>query len=62
MDANHVRTNFIAKANYHVVLKDSQNDISEALEINNFYKIKPPPCSKKGISEALEQNYLAQNI
>ena len=38
---------FIDKANYHAVLKDSQNNISEACEINNFYKIKPPPCSKK---------------
>ena len=54
LDAYHIRTNFIAKANYHAVLKDSQNNISEACEINNFYKIKPPPCSKE-ISEALEQ-------
>ena len=38
---------FIAKAKYHAVLKDSQNNISEAREINNFYKIKPPPFSKK---------------
>ena len=30
LDAYHIRTNFIAKANYHDVLKDSQNDISEA--------------------------------
>ena len=34
LDAYHIRTNFIAKANYHVVLKDSQNNISEALEQN----------------------------
>ena len=47
LDAYHIRTNFIAKANYHAVQKDSQNNISEALEINNFYKIKPPPCSKR---------------
>ena len=40
-------SNFIAKEDYHAVLKDSQNNISEALEINNFYKIKPPTCSKK---------------
>ena len=30
LDAYHMRTNFIAKENYHAVLKDSQNDISEA--------------------------------
>jgi len=30
LDAYHIRTNFIAKANYHAVLKDSQNNISEA--------------------------------
>ena len=30
LDAYHIRTNFIAKANYHAVLKDSQNDISDA--------------------------------
>ena len=47
LDAHHIRTNFITKENYHAVLKDSQNNISEALEINNFYKIKPPACSKK---------------
>ena len=34
LDAYHIRTNFIAKSNYHVVLKDSQNNISEALEQN----------------------------
>ena len=55
LDAHHIRTNFISKANYHAVLKVSQSNISEACEINNFYKIKPPPCSKN-ISEALEQN------
>ena len=38
---------FITKVNYHAVLKDSQNDISEAWEINYFYKIEPPPCSKR---------------
>ena len=32
---------------YHAVLRDSQNNISEAWEINNFFKIKPPPCSKR---------------
>ena len=47
LDAHHIRTNFITKANYHAVLKDSQNNISEAWEINYFYKIKPPPCSKR---------------
>ena len=47
LDAYHIRTNFITKVNYHVVLKDSQNNISEALETNYFYKIKPPSCSKK---------------
>ena len=30
LGAYHIRTNFIAKANYHAVLKDSQNNISEA--------------------------------
>ena len=30
LDAHHIRTSFIAKANYHAVLKDSQNNISEA--------------------------------
>ena len=30
LDAYHIRTNFITKANYHAVLKDSQNNISEA--------------------------------
>ena len=30
MDAYHIRTNFIAKAKYHAILKDSQNNISEA--------------------------------
>ena len=30
LDAYRIRTSFITKANYHVVLKDSQNDISEA--------------------------------
>ena len=61
LNAYHIKTNFIAKENYHPVLKDSRNNISEAREINNFCKIKPPPCSKN-ISEALEQNYLAQKI
>ena len=30
MDAYHIRTSFITKANYHAVLKGSQNNISEA--------------------------------
>ena len=30
LDAYHIRTNFIAKANYHAIQKDSQNNISEA--------------------------------
>ena len=30
LDAHHIRTNFITKENYHSVLKDSQNNISEA--------------------------------
>ena len=34
LDAYHIRTKFITKANYHAVLKDSQNNISEALEKN----------------------------
>ena len=40
LDAYHIRTNFITIENYHAILKDSQDDISESLEINNFYKIK----------------------
>ena len=47
LDAYHIRTNFITKVNYHAVLQDSQYNISESWEINNFYKIKPPPCSKR---------------
>ena len=46
LDAHHIRTKFITKANYHAVLKDSQNNISEAWEFIYFFKIKPPPCSK----------------
>jgi len=30
LDAHHIRTNFIAKENYHAVLKGSQNNLSEA--------------------------------
>ena len=30
LDAHHIRTSFITKANHHAVLKDSQNNISEA--------------------------------
>ena len=30
LDAHHIRTNFITKTNYHAVLKDSQNNTSEA--------------------------------
>ena len=37
-----------------MLFRDSQNNISEAWEFNNFYKIKPPPCSN--ISEALEHS------
>ena len=47
LDAYHIRTNFITKANYYAVLKDSKNNISESWEINNFYKMKPQPCSKR---------------
>ena len=47
LDAYHIRTKFITKVNYHAVLKDSQNNISEAWETSNFYKIKPPPYSKR---------------
>ena len=65
LDAHHIRTNLITKANCLVVLKDSQNNISEAWEINNFYKInhhralkrykwsdKAKLSSSKDISEA----------
>ena len=54
LDAHHIRTKFITKGNYHVVLKDYQNNISEAWDFINFFKIKPLSCSKK-ISEAIEQ-------
>ena len=30
LDAHHIRTKFITKENYHAILKDSQNNISEA--------------------------------
>ena len=30
LNAHHIMTNFIAKANYHAIIKDSQNNISEA--------------------------------
>ena len=61
LDAHHFRTKILTKENYHAVLKDSQNNISEAWEINNFYKINDH-CALKDIIEALEQNYLAQKI
>ena len=61
LDAYHIRTKFITKANYHAVLKEYQNNISEAWEINNFYKINHHRALKD-ISGALEQNYLAQKI
>ena len=61
LDPHHIRTKILTKENYHAVLKDSQNNISEAWEINYFYKIKPPRALKD-ISEALEQNFLAQKI
>ena len=44
-----------------MLLRDSQNNLSEAWEINNFYKINHHRALKD-ISEALEQNYLAQKI
>ena len=30
LDAHHIRTNFITQTNYHAILKDYQNNISEA--------------------------------
>ena len=54
LDAYHTRTHFIDKENYHDVLKDSQNDISEAWENNSFYKTNHRRALKD-ISEALEQ-------
>ena len=30
LDGHHFRTKILTKANYHAVLKDSQNNISEA--------------------------------
>ena len=39
LDAYHIRTKFITKENYHAVLKDSQNNISESLEqMTNYSK------------------------
>ena len=46
LGAYNIRINFITKENYHAVLKDSQNNISEAREFNDIYKRNPPPCSK----------------
>ena len=62
LDAYHIRTNFIAKANYHAILNESQNNISEAWEINNFYKYNHHRALKD-ISEALEQKlYSSKDI
>ena len=47
LDAHHIWTNFITQTNYHDVLKDSQNNISEACEFIYLYKIEPPSCSKR---------------
>ena len=30
-----------------MLLRDSQNNLSEAWEINSFFKTNPPPCSKR---------------
>ena len=43
------------------MFRDSQNNISEVREFNNFYKIKHHRALKD-ISEALEQHCLAQKI
>ena len=53
LDAHHIRTNFITKENYHDVLKDSQNNISEACE-HISSKLKHHHA-QKDLSEALEQ-------
>ena len=51
------------KGNFHVVLKDSKVNVSEAWEINYFYKIKPHHRALKDISEALEQKlYSSKDI
>ena len=47
LDAYHSRTNFFNHSKYHSILKYSQNNISEACETSSFFKIKPPPCSKR---------------
>ena len=62
LDAHHIRTKFITKANYHVVLKDSQNNISEAWEFIYFFKIKPPSCSKRYKWSTRANNKLLQKI
>ena len=53
LDAHHIRTKFINKANYHAVLKDSQINLSEARE--HFFKNTKAHRAQKDISEALEQ-------
>ena len=37
LDAYHIRTKFITKANYHAALRDSQNNIREARELTTNY-------------------------
>ena len=44
-----------------MLLRDSQNNLSEAWEINSFFK-KIHHHALKDLSEALEQNYHAQKI
>ena len=44
-----------------MLLRDSQNNLSEAWEINSFYK-KIHHHALKDISEVLEQNYITQKI
>ena len=57
LDAHHIRTNFITKANYHAVLKDSQNNISESWENNSFYK-KNHRRALKDLSEVVEKKII----
>ena len=62
LDAYHIRTNFVAKAPYPAVLKDSQNNISEAWEINNFYKINHHRALKRYKWSTRENDKLLRKI
>ena len=58
----HFYESFYIKSNFHVVLKDSQNNISEAWEINSFYKTNPPTCSNRYKWSTRAKLYNSQDI